>query len=256
MKTYWDYTRKERSELAQASVDALLDLELMSKGVLKVMEPVMVEVPTVELKPIGKAFLVGDLAFMTADLAEKAIAEGARKLDYEYDSGYLHYFSDTTPEIKVTLIYSKQDLDASKKSMEKKKGAERTNAEARELYVKQSKSMNDILGGVWEDWAECREEGQKHAQVRATFEKYKVMADGAEGMALRFLERAFTPEEVTKAWAWSGEEMDLEALRMPQAQAQRTPDAQEEQALDGLFAERNNVPTDEEREAEAQAQKV
>ena len=39
MKTYWDYSEKERAKLTEEEIKELLDVELMTKGIKKITAP-------------------------------------------------------------------------------------------------------------------------------------------------------------------------------------------------------------------------
>lgn len=207
MKTYWDFTRNERAALTEKQIEDLLDRELMSKGVLRVFPPELAELPIIDLKATGKTFVVEGLAFPTIEGAEAAIMAGGRKIDYQWEDTRRNYLSTKLPEIEVLMVYDKADLDNAKKAITKKTELQRANETATKEFDEASKAMNEVLNGVWSDWGECREEGEKHKRVRETFEKYKSLAEGNEETAIRFLKQAFPLEAIKDAWAWSSEEL-------------------------------------------------
>ncbi len=207
MKTYWDFTRAERAGLTEKQVEDMLDRELMTKGVLRVFPPVKMTVPEVKLEPKGKVYAIDDVAFSSAEEAEKAILAGVRKIDYTYDDVQRFYLQERVPEIQVRMIYDKADIDNAKKAIEKRVEAERSNRQELEEFEKASKAMNEVIGGVWQDWGECRDEAAKHRKVRTTFDKYKDLAEGNEETAMRFLKQTFSKPEIEAAWSWSDDEL-------------------------------------------------
>ena len=73
MKTYWDYTERERSEMTEDQVTALLDVELMSKGVLKVVAPILNKIEPVDL-PTETKYEAGGILFVTVEQAQAFLA--------------------------------------------------------------------------------------------------------------------------------------------------------------------------------------
>ena len=61
MKTYWDLSERQRSELSEADVERYIDAELMTKGVLRpeplelVEEPPLPE-PAIEIHTVGSSY--------------------------------------------------------------------------------------------------------------------------------------------------------------------------------------------------------
>lgn len=219
MQTYWDHKEQERAAMTREEVERFLDAELMTKGVLKVAPPILDEVPEVPKAPIttfyrlsreGSSHLWGayrDLAsyaFATIGDAEKFVAMKVQEIK---ESGGITYVE---PLAKLAIgpveCVTTQDYLNIKSANDAAQAIRESNNQAEAKYTEASKKTQECLQGVWQDWAECREAQAAHQKVLDTLEEYKKMA-GDEETAVKFLRKAFTNEEITKAFAWFNREV-------------------------------------------------
>ena len=202
MRTYWDYSEKERSEMKREEVEALLDVELMTKGVKKIDAPI--------LKPIKKVevateiwFEVDGVFFKTAELAQQFLVLDPRKSTYEYGCGYdYHYACEIELKIKQTTLYSRQELLNLSTVLKENKAAKEYNESASSVYEKQEKEVNRVLSGVWEDWYQCQEKAEKHKRVFTTAAEYLKLTNEDQDLADAFLKKVFSEEEIREANTW------------------------------------------------------
>jgi hypothetical protein len=209
MKTYWDYSEKERSQMPEATVHGMLDIELMEKGVLKVVAPMLLPIEPVELKKM-MMFQVGGILFKTAELAQKFLELEPKEEGYTYEVGYdIKHPKAIDPRIVQVEIHDEQSVLNSRQILVKNKSAKEQNDKAMEIFNKASKAMEDTLSGVWEDWHRCRGMECEHKNVIDTLETYKKMADGDAVIAEKFLEKIFTTAQIAAAKAWFGIEREV-----------------------------------------------
>jgi len=199
MKTYWDYTEKERARLTEAEVRELLNVELMTKGVRKIIAP--------ELKPIQEVkvntetwFEVDGNFFKTAELAQKFIALDPRKSSFDYACGYdYHYACPVEQKIEQKSLYSQQDLLNLATILKQNKQAKEENERLTSAYDKAIKEQNKVLDCVWEDWWNCINRARELNDIVKTKEEYLKMADNNEEIAMGFLRKVYAEEDIKEA---------------------------------------------------------
>lgn len=211
MKTYWDYSEKERSQMTEEMVQGMLDIELMEKGVLKVVAPMLRPIEPVEMKK-RIVFRVDDVIFNTIEDAGKFIELKPMTEGYCYEIDYSVKFPKLIDaEIKQVEMFEEQSVMDSRPILSRNKSAKEENERAMKLYNESSKKMEDTLAGVWEDWHRCRNLEYVHKKVVDTFESYKAMAEGNIEVAEKFLAKVYTADQIAAAMAWFGG--DREAVK-------------------------------------------
>jgi hypothetical protein len=208
-KTYWDFTEKERAEMTRENVEALLDVELMTKGVLKVNPPVLEPEVEVPLLKDTAWFKVGELVFDTLEQAKTFMGLSPHKSNYEYLGGgwanKLEYSERyTADKVEMVMLKSHDDVLTHKAALEKARGVTDRNAKAKEEFQKQSNSQAKVFDGVWEDWSRQRDKLESHKRVFATFETYLKLSEGNDVTAARFLFKAIAPKDVFDAYEYMG----------------------------------------------------
>ncbi len=199
MKTYWDYSEKERTKLAEEEVRSLLDMELMVKGVKKIVAPM--------LKPIQEVsvnteiwFEVDGVFFKDAETAQKFLALDPKKSTYEYACGYdYHYATSIEQNIEQKKLYKHQDLLNLATILKQNKQAKEENEQLTSAYEKNIKEQNKVLDAVWSDWWRCRDRACELQKIVDTKTEYLRMADGNEEIAMDFLKKIYTEEDIKEA---------------------------------------------------------
>lgn len=213
MKTYFDFSEKERAAMSEAEVSALLDAELMVNGVLKVERPASHPVPDIPALSQESWFGVGSVYFRTAEQAQRFLELEPHEEGYESEVGYDIKFArpwasgwslTKEPTIQATTIYRREDVIANAKLLKQAKAAKDANEKAEREYAKAATAMNGVTDGVWSDWHRLGEKRERFARIFETFDSYTKMADGDESVALRFLQKAFPAEDINEASDWLG----------------------------------------------------
>ena len=202
MKTYWDYTERERAELTEAEVGSMLDVELMSKGVLKVAEPVLRPTEAVNI-PTTMYFECGDVIFTTAEQAAQFFSLNPMRQSYDYNVGYDYkYAQGLSGEIKQVKLFNLADLTNLKNVLTKNNEAEKHNKSAREEFEKAMKKVNQVTEGVWQDWCEQKRTAARHQKLMDTMSEYMVLTKNDDALANTFLLKVYTQEDIDDAKAW------------------------------------------------------
>lgn len=212
VQTYWDYSERQRSKMTEADVNHLLDAELMTRGVLKVVPPVLADetAPAVERT---KFFKVGPVMFKTIEEAETFVALHPFTEEHDYKiAGYSdsqNYVAKPVPadqDVEVVQRLSVDQATVYKSTLERYKAACERNAEVRREHEAASKEAEKVLRGVWDDWMRCANLAARHQRVEDTLKSYVEIANGDEAVARAFLLKVFTQEQVDEAAAWFSEE--------------------------------------------------
>jgi hypothetical protein len=212
MKTYWDFSVKERSEMSEDDVSKLLDLELMSKGVMKVEAPQLRKVEDVKVKQ-EEWFEVNGVFFKTMEQAGQFLQLLPHRSNYEYALGYDYKHAEPiVEEVKLVKLYNSQSLMNAATLVKKNKEAKEYNEKVSSKWNNDRKKMDDTLSEVWNDWRSCLSTKERHESVRGTYEEYLRMCEGNVELAEQFLLKVYSQEDVeeTKKWFYDGEEVSSE----------------------------------------------
>ena len=208
MKTYWDYTERERAGLATEQVEKLLAYELMEQGVLQV-EPLKLEVvepvalerrrvfALVETNGFGSHTDLG-LAFDTIEQAEacRAVVRYVREAPW---SAVPHVRSVRALQIVAEELPTAEAVTAQKTALDEQKRRESANAEAVRRFEEETKKVSEAAARVWADWHECRRAEARHQKIRDTLAEYLRMIEGNDALSLAFLAKAFPADEILAA---------------------------------------------------------
>lgn len=204
MKTYWDYTNKERSEMSEQEVSAFMDAELMSKGVLKVLAPTLRSITPINI-PTSVYFQVGNVVFKDVTQAEAFLKLSPARENYDYNVGYEFKYAELLEtEIKQVRYYSRQDLLTLKSELSKNNESKKHNDSVQIEYEKAIKKVNDVTNGVWEDWYDQRRTAERHQKLRDTEADYIKLTNGDVDIARTFLLKVYSQEQINETYAWFG----------------------------------------------------
>ena len=221
LKTYWDFTEKERSEMKEADETALLSIELMTKGVTNPEIPAYEKELEILEMPKRKLFYqVGDLVFDTIEKAETVRGLNPQKYNYNWNIGDDYKYAENEDGgSKVTPInlFNKLDLDKIKMVLEKNKEIKKENERRRAEYEKEYSKAEKVTSGVWADWYDVQAKRNKHTKIINTLAEYKKMTGNDTLLACKFLSKAFSEEEIAGTIEWLGEngtkEIGLEIIK-------------------------------------------
>jgi hypothetical protein len=213
MKRYWDFTEKQRANMAREQVDALLDFELMEAGIVKVDPPVFQPIEKIEVDRIsifeikyeaptsyGSTSL--KLAFRNAEDAAAFIALNPLLIDSKYEYGQTNFAVDAAYSIEpkeYPPFSSAVKLAAKLKANE---AAKSENERLQSAYLKECKIVDDATKNVWDDWHECRARQEKYQRIINTRTDYIRLSEGNESVADSFLKKAFPQPDIAAAYEW------------------------------------------------------
>lgn len=211
MKTYWDHSDRERSEMTEDQVRAFLDYELMALGVLKPKAPVLEAVEEVAL-PAKTFFRLKfndwhDVNVLFVRL-EDAMAVSEMQLaraenDYQAGREFGQPVSRCTVE-KVELP-GPESKDAARQALIVEKQRKDRNEKAQSEYAKACQAADKSCEGIWKDWYASREMADKYARIRDTMADYIKLTDGNAEMARTFLAKAFGEDDIRESEEWFAE---------------------------------------------------
>jgi len=199
MKTYWDFAEKERAKLTEEEVKVLLDVELMTKGVKKVIAPELKVIQEVKVAT-ETWFEVDDIFFKDAETAQKFIALDPRKSTYDYASGYDYRYAEPfKQEITQKTLYSQQEVLNLSTILKQNKQAKEENEKLLSQYDKDIKEQNKVLNCVWEDYWQCRARESDLQKIRDTKSEYLKMTNNDEVLAIEFLKKIYSEIDINEA---------------------------------------------------------
>lgn len=208
---YWDYTECERSELSSEDVKALLDYELMTKGVLKVIPPVYEEPTEVALNTetvyaIRVGYNNNILAFRDPEKAKQFCAMGPFLLEQNYGlirpGESVKYLKPGEVSVGSVNVYVFEEVAAAREILERNKQIISRNERLKKEYNEAIKSNEEACKDIWDDWFECRRAAETCKRVQATLTAYRQMTGGDDAVARKFLAKAFSEEDIEAAEKW------------------------------------------------------
>lgn len=199
MKTYWDYAEEERARITEEEIKGLLDIELMSKGVKKITAPELK--PIQEVKVVSETwFEVDGVFFKDAETAQKFLVLNPMKSTYDYACGYdYHYAYPIGQTIEQKNLYSQQEVLNLATILKQNKQAKEFNEKLLSEYDKNIKEQNKVLDEVWSDWWRCKERASELQKIIDTKTEYLKMTDNNEDLAMNFLKKIYSEEDIKEA---------------------------------------------------------
>jgi hypothetical protein len=217
MNRYWNFSERERSELTGDNVRALLSVEMMEKGVLKVEPPVLMELQPCDVPTVAAYEVLyhgeyssdhsSGFAFATAGEADSFIALHPLLIDTRWEYGSTKFLVPCQ-EMKIQKIELPNEVAMTNKAviLKANKAAKEANEKSQSQYHKDMKSVEDATKGVWDDWHECREKAARCKKVADTRAEYVTLSGGDKAIAEEFLKKAFDEERLKEAAEWLGDE--------------------------------------------------
>lgn len=220
MKRYWDLSEKQRASLTADEVDALLAIELMERGVLRVAPPTPEPVPEVP-PPTREVWQVVisqwnrlPVVFDTADQAFAFLKLSPMEIRSVYLGAGSVENADPVPmtaSVAKTTVYSADEVAKYRSVLTLAAGARDRNESAERAYQEALEKEQKETATLRDDWRECQRKALDVDKVLATFDEYKRLAGNA-WTASTFLAKAFVRGAIARAEQWSGVAMlDLTA---------------------------------------------
>lgn len=213
MKTYWDHTERERSEMTEEQVRDLLDLELMQQGVLKVLPPKVEELTPVVL-PKERVFTIRhkdlygsgtelDVVFATIEHAEAFLRLAPKVRCYRYGVD-AHVAPLLDPSICPEDLPTKTTVEAKESVLRENTAKQQRNDAARREYDSAIAKIDKATEGIWNDWRACQAKRDRMQKIADTRAEYLRLTGGVGNLADIFLAKAFRSEELAEEREWSG----------------------------------------------------
>lgn len=221
MKTFHDYADLEKANLTEEEVEGLLKYELMEQGIVTPQPPTPLPEDEPELeektyyRPSLKSYSGLDCVFATAAEAEKFMALNPLILDSGYPSYRNNVEVPTEPKVEIVKAISKSDYESAKGQIEGAAENKRKNKEAQEAYEEKLSAASASTNHIWTEWAEARSKKQVSQQMVDVYAQYLIDCDGNEEIALRFLGKAYSQNEIKDAYTFL--EMDCPILEASEA---------------------------------------
>jgi hypothetical protein len=222
MQTYWDLSERERAALSREDVERFADVELMTKGVLRVVAPELEPMPTVP-EPDRDVFTVShpsagrvDFCFATAEQARAFVAlKPIRRAHHYVDGLWVDYLEESTEwKIAAERGVSEDLATLHRTDFFRAKEIKARNEKRTNNHQAAAKAQQEALSSLWADWNTCRDKARQLTRVADTFAEYSKLAGGDAATAFRFLLRSFTSEQVAEAVDWAVVALPVGFVRM------------------------------------------
>lgn len=202
---YWDISEKERAGLTREQVEAMLAYELMEQGVARPVTPTYEKTTEVELE--GRNYYVISpftVVFETQEQVDAFLKLRPLTESYEYRAGYdTKYAKYGDMSVSTKKLYNEADVLNSLPILEENKAIKERNERIKRVYEKACEAMREATSRVWEDWTECRNKMSTCTEIRRTYEEY-VTLSGDPQVALKFLSKVYSSEDIEQARVWVG----------------------------------------------------
>lgn len=208
MKTYWDYSEKERSEMDEVQVAGFLDCELMSKGVLKpaplVLEPVEeIKLPTETYYRLKRDWRdIGNVLFASPEDAQTVARMVLFSSDRDFETGrdFVQRIDDLS--VMAVQLSAEESKAQAKAALVQEKERKERNQKAKDAFEKATEAASKATAAIWSDWQACLSMAREHQKVRDTLADYTKLTEGDEVLATQFLAKAFSEQAIAEAFAW------------------------------------------------------
>lgn len=210
MKTYWDYTDKERSAMTQEQVAGFLDCELMSKGVVKPeplkLEPIEeIKLPTTTYYRLKRDWRnVGDIVFASYEDALAVTRMKIVSVEGDYVTGRDFAAAIDGLSVSEVAVSPESCKSEAKTALVQEKERKERNKKAQESFDKSNEEITKATRALWADWFSCQSMARQHQKVIDTLAEYTKLTGGDERLALTFLEKAFNSDQIKESLEWSG----------------------------------------------------
>lgn len=214
MLRYWNLTERERSELDDAGVRAMLDVERMEKGLVKPRPPELETIEDVDL-PRSTYYRVRydggrygsdhfDAIFDSPDEAHQFCAGRPLATSHHYEASENCVVTPTNLRVEAVEYPTQDELNRVKPIVLENKNKIEANRKAQEAYDKAAREWDEGANEIWEDWRRCLDTSAKHEEVRRCFADYVETAEGDHETAERFIRKAFDRVRIEEARQWFG----------------------------------------------------
>lgn len=206
MKTFNDYSELEKANLTEVEVQTLLKYELMDLGIIAPQKPELLpeEDPVLEEKvyyrPSLKDYSSLDCVFATSKEAEQFMSLKPLIFDHGYPSYRNNVAEPEEVKIEAIKAISKVDYESSKGLIEGAASNKTRNKEATQKYEDDMQAASNATNFIWTEWTQCRNKKSEAERLIGVYDQYLEDCDGDKKIALRFLGKAFSQDEIKDAY--------------------------------------------------------
>lgn len=208
MKTYEDYTEKERADFTTEQVESLLKYELMKRGVLMPPQPVLETVPdeVVLKKQTFYAIRIKDTQipalFETQEKAAEAVKLICGISDTEYPGSYrssVTVIDRGDARIVAEQAAERAEYEFLRTALKTRSEIIERNEKTLEEFRRATTEVNKAVDWVWNDWREQCLRKNNAQKLQKTFLEYLEMCDQNKELASRFLDKISTRDAIDDA---------------------------------------------------------
>ena len=201
MKTYWENSEVERMNMKCEEVQALIDIELMTKGIIKVNPPNFKEIKSLDQFEKIIYYEVSGILFKTMEQASAFVQLNPLKEGYDYyGAGYdFKYAECADNSIKTVRLFKADDIKINQAVFKWNKTAKEYNEAEEKKYKKELETMDAATSPVWDDWHEKQATRHKCERINETYQDYLKMTEGNEHLARDFLTKIYSESEIKLA---------------------------------------------------------
>lgn len=201
MKTYWENSDVERMNMKSEEVQALIDIELMTKGIIKVNPPVFKEIKSLDQFEKIIYYEVSGILFKTMEQASAFVQLNPLKEGYDYyGAGYDFKYAEVADNsIKTVGLFKADDIKVNQGVFKCNKTAKEYNEAEEKKYKKELEIMDTATSPVWDDWHEKQATRYKCERINETYQDYLKMTEGNAKLAKDFLSKIYSESEINLA---------------------------------------------------------
>lgn len=199
LKTFDDLSDSEKLQLTDEQIEHYVDVELMSKGLVRPTAPTLKDVPDAD-RPEGELMFVVQAddsdfcAFESIDDARTMIELSCLKVDYDWlgsgsygSSDKLEYVGDA---IKFSIVErslsTKVDADRARKALKGRAAVIKQNADVQDEYNEASSEVRSARESIDEDICQLQTSERTYSRLLDRFDHFVGLA-GDHAIALKFM---------------------------------------------------------------------
>lgn len=212
---FWDLSTKERAALKEEDLRAMINVELMEKGVLRVEAPKMEEIAEVELHT-RTMFTVEceeksdrynketfPVCWPTEEEAVRFLSSGALvlKRDWRLGNEYQHV-APSTLKVVAIQVYDYAELVNAKSALDENEAKKKRNKEAMDAFAAASKRVEETTRDLWSVYYGAVATAEEMKSLTRTWNDYMEMTGKQPDIAARFLMKAVGRDKLAEFFEW------------------------------------------------------
>lgn len=220
MKNFEDLSDKEVLDLTESEIQLYIDIELMKAGVVK---PIMPKAPKHEVINLkydeyyAVKVYYNQIVFDSFEKANIFVDLYPQTLDQLYDFPKPHNYrlrKDSDLSIEKIKVVRESEVDKYRDVMSKRKKEDEEYAKLKKEYDKEVSALEEIRDRIWDRVNAAQAHYDKVSRISKTWQEYLDLADQKEVIALGFLLKAFSKQDVWDCFMWNKVLMTEEMNKM------------------------------------------